>query len=118
MTTTNEGPTWPITGITAPGGRMDNDISSAWASFIDNWHREYGQEPVTLAQVAALSGAQQWMQSGTRQELGANLSNNASFHPTLRPTRLRGRVRYYTKAGRIRKPALWALVAVEQEVAS
>lgn len=97
---------------------MDNHISSAWAGFINNWQQVHGHEPVTLAQVAALPGAQQWMQSGTGQELGASLSHNASLHPTLRPVRLRSRVRYHTKAGRVRKPAVWALVPVEPEVAS
>jgi hypothetical protein len=98
---------------------VNNDITSAWADFITSWHEQHGNAPVTLAQVASLPGAQQWMEnSGTRQELGANISNHAALHPTLRPVRLRGRYAYMTKAGRVRKPALWRIEVVEQEVAS
>jgi hypothetical protein len=95
---------------------MSNDITSAWVGFIDSWLAKFGQEPVTLAQVATLPGARQWMKSGTTQELGAALKQHAALHPTLRAVRLRDRYAYPTKAGRIRKPAIWALRVIRQGV--
>ena len=97
---------------------MSYDITAAWVEFIDGWYRRYGHEPVTLAQVVALPGSQHWMQnSGTRQELGATLTHNARLRPAMHPVRLRGRYAYHTKAGRVRKPAIWRLVTVQQEMA-
>jgi len=97
---------------------MNNHTKAAWIDFIGSWCRRYGDDPVTLAQVASLPGAQRWMQnSGTRQELGATLTNNATLHPTLHPTRLRGRYAYDTKAGRVRRPAIWRLTTADQQMA-